>query len=321
MNSINAKHLREFLTLSKIGNIAAAAKVLYITPQGLSKTIGKMEADLGVALFYRTRQGMILTPEGELLQKKAGFIIDELESISTLRFMTSGPEEDSNTISTIYLDLTNGEIEYFGFDQIKTFMDQNPGTEVVVNECSDHEIQKHVLDGMVDIGICEGPINSQLFRGYFLHHCRHCLVINKENPLSRRESLTFADLNGEPLIIQSTAYAAYENNMNRCLKAGFTPKIAYHASNLETAHLMASHGRGIVISVESVVEHSRLTETYPNLTVVPFADSEDCNIDLFMIVRKEGKTRPEVHLLEEFIKRWADDLQRNERNDPSDAHG
>ncbi len=306
MNSINAKHLREFLTLSKVGNIAAAAKVLYITPQGLRKTIGKMEEDLGVSLFYRTRQGMILTPEGELLQKKAGYIIDELESIYTLRFLN--PDIQSET-KTIYMDITNGEIEYFGFEQIKTFMDRNPGTEIILNECSDHEIQKHILEGTVDIGICEGPINSQLFRGHFLHHCRHCLVINKENPLSKRESLTFADLKGEPLIIQSTAYAAYENNMNRCMKVGFVPKIAYHACNLETAHYMASQGRGIVISVENVVKNTRVTETYPNLAAVPFAESENCNIDLFLIVKRDEKTRAEIHLLEEFIKEWAQGLK------------
>lgn len=309
MNSINAKHLREFLILSKTGNIAAAAKILYITPQGLSKTIGKMEADLGVTLFYRTRQGMVLTEAGTLLQEKANLIIEELESIKTLRPTGSHPSsQEGQKKTTIYVDMTNGEIEYFGLDKVQAFMEQNPSIQVIVNECSDQEIQKHVLDGSTDIGLCEGPINNQLFRGHFLHHCRHCLVINKDNPLSKRNSLTFKDLEGEELIFNSTAFSAYDNNMNRCLKNGFIPKIAFHSANLENAHLMASRGMGVVISVEDVVEKSHLTEIFDNLVVVPFAEDEDCFIDIFMILKRDGNIKPEVYLLEQFIKKWAENL-------------
>lgn len=261
-----------------------------------------MENDLGVKLFYRTKQGLILTQEGTVLQKKAVHIIEELESINGDLLRDAG-----NTAATadekkkIYLEMTNGEIEYFGLDRMQLFMDANPSVEVIVNECSGHEIQKHVLDGEVDIGLCEGPINNHLFHGTFLHYCRHCLVINKSNPLSKRPFLTFRDLKGENLIFNSKAFAAYNNNMNRCLKAGFAPQIAYHSANLENAHLMASRGMGIVISVEDVVEKQHLTEIFDNLVVVPFAEDEDCCIDIYMITKRGGAVKPETLLLGEFI--------------------
>lgn len=309
MTSINAKHLREFLVLSKAGNLTAAAKTLYISPQGLSKTIGKMENDLGVKLFYRTKQGLILTPEGAVLQKKAIHIIEELESINGDLLRNAGSTvANLEEKKRVYLEMTNGEIEYFGLDRIQMFMDANPSIEVVVNECSDHEIQKHILDGEVDIGLCEGPINNNLYHGTFLHYCRHCLVINKSNPLSRRKSLTFKDLKGENLIFNSKAFAAYNNNMNRCLKAGFTPQIAYHSANLENAHLMASRGMGIVISVEDVVEKQHLTEIFDNLVVVPFAEGEDCCIEIYMITKKNGAVKPETLLLGDYIASWASTL-------------
>lgn len=53
-----------FLAVLKSGNLAAAAKTLYISPQAASSHIAQLEEELGVTLFSRSRTGMELTEDG-----------------------------------------------------------------------------------------------------------------------------------------------------------------------------------------------------------------------------------------------------------------
>ena len=56
-----------FYEVAKAGNISRAAKVLFISQPAISKSIVKLEEQLGVRLFVRNSRGVSLTAEGELL--------------------------------------------------------------------------------------------------------------------------------------------------------------------------------------------------------------------------------------------------------------
>ncbi len=63
--SLNA--LRAFAVAARHLNLTAAAKELFVTPSALSHQIRNLEQHLGVSLFHRTRQGLRLTQEGEVI--------------------------------------------------------------------------------------------------------------------------------------------------------------------------------------------------------------------------------------------------------------
>ena len=54
-----------FVTVVESGNFASAAAILHVTRSALGKTIARLEARLGVALFQRTTRRQLLTEEGE----------------------------------------------------------------------------------------------------------------------------------------------------------------------------------------------------------------------------------------------------------------
>ena len=63
----NLSSYRIFYVVAEKGNISKAAKELYISQPAISKSIQKLEDNLGVRLFDRSSRGVTLTPEGELL--------------------------------------------------------------------------------------------------------------------------------------------------------------------------------------------------------------------------------------------------------------
>ena len=54
-----------FITVCDYGGITPAAEDLFLTPQALSKSIRKLEEELGSPLFFREKSGLVLTPFGE----------------------------------------------------------------------------------------------------------------------------------------------------------------------------------------------------------------------------------------------------------------
>lgn len=66
-NALSLDALRALDAIDRKGSFAAAAETLYKVPSALSYTIAKLEADLDVALFDRSKQKAQLTPAGQLL--------------------------------------------------------------------------------------------------------------------------------------------------------------------------------------------------------------------------------------------------------------
>ncbi len=68
------RNMRAFLAVAKTGNLTAAAGEIGLTQPALTKTIRRLEADYGAALFERTSRGMVLTDAGETLLARARLI-------------------------------------------------------------------------------------------------------------------------------------------------------------------------------------------------------------------------------------------------------
>ncbi len=66
---LNEIKIKYFLVLSELLNVSAAAKVLHITQQALSKQISQLEQELDCILFTRVSRGVVLTESGAVMQK------------------------------------------------------------------------------------------------------------------------------------------------------------------------------------------------------------------------------------------------------------
>src|SRR6185437_3496495 len=70
----NAALLRDFLAVAGTGGVSAAAQTLGVSQPALTKSIRRLEAHYGLALFERRARGMALTPFGETLLAHAKLI-------------------------------------------------------------------------------------------------------------------------------------------------------------------------------------------------------------------------------------------------------
>ena len=88
---MNTDQLRYFITAAQLENLSRAAEVLYVNQPALSKSIGKLEAELGTPLFDRNGKKLTLNPQGERFMDCATLVLRELElAEADLRRMGSG---------------------------------------------------------------------------------------------------------------------------------------------------------------------------------------------------------------------------------------
>lgn len=77
------KQLRYFLVISECGNISAAAEKLHISQPALSLAVKKLEEELEVSLFKRTKNSIALNDNGKLVQKYAKQILLQTDKLKS----------------------------------------------------------------------------------------------------------------------------------------------------------------------------------------------------------------------------------------------
>jgi molybdate transport repressor ModE-like protein len=92
---IDPRALKVFLAVCRAGSISGGARLINISQPSVSNTISNLELTIGSSLFERARSGIVLTPEGEVLLRRAeaidALLRDAEEEIRLVRDDMIGP--------------------------------------------------------------------------------------------------------------------------------------------------------------------------------------------------------------------------------------
>lgn len=146
-----------FYTVAKAGNISKAANQLYISQSAISKSISKLEAELGTALFARSSKGVTLTEEGQVLYEYVERAFDSLNM---------GEENLKNYkelgIGHIRIGVSTSLCKHILLDYLKDFIKENPNIKFSIDCHSTLNTIKLLKNDDIDIGlIC----NTELPKG------------------------------------------------------------------------------------------------------------------------------------------------------------
>lgn len=90
----NFEYYKVFFYVSQYSNITRAAEVLRLTQPSITKSIQNLEIQLGCRLFERSKRGVTLTPEGQMLyqriQSACRTIFEAEEELERMKSMESG---------------------------------------------------------------------------------------------------------------------------------------------------------------------------------------------------------------------------------------
>ena len=139
---------RIFYAVANTGNISKTAKELYISQPAISKSIQKLEENMGVKLFERSSRGVTLTPEGELLYTHVK---------SAFETLTLGEEKLRRSVALGIGNLTIGVsstlCKYILLPYLEKFIKKFPHINISIDCQSTHHTLKLLEEGRLDIGL------------------------------------------------------------------------------------------------------------------------------------------------------------------------
>lgn len=142
-------------TVARTGSFAKAAEELYISRSALSTTVGRIEQELGVALFRRTGSGAVLTDEGMEYLRYANTISrlwSELtENISAFASLQRG---------SVSLGSVGPIFHFVLLDLLQAFTARYPNIRVDIYDQSGNIVESNLASGEIELGLLHLPVET-----------------------------------------------------------------------------------------------------------------------------------------------------------------
>ena len=186
------EQLRQLVAVERCGTISAAAEEMNITQPSLSRSIRRLERDLGQELFDRGHNSVRLNAAGELAVSHAKRILADV------RLMRDDFDELAKRERTIRIAsvapaptwrLTALVVERF------------PGTILGPELMGESQAQEQLLNRDSDLAILRRPMALPTLRSVPLMTEDLYASVPTGHPLARRASVSFSDLDGEPFLL------------------------------------------------------------------------------------------------------------------------
>jgi LysR family transcriptional regulator, nitrogen assimilation regulatory protein len=188
------RQLRYFRQIVADGSFTRAADRLHVAQPALSRQVKKLEAEFGVNLLIRSREGVKLTPAGILLQEYAQRILQEFEAARAALVGVHG----QRLVLRMGAPPSMGEVM---FARLAQHYRKHQTVRLLPMDVWSRDVPERLRDGRLDIAIVTHPqldpkisLTSLLTEPIYLIGPRHAKI----GPIKN-----FASLAGIPLICMS----------------------------------------------------------------------------------------------------------------------
>jgi len=294
---MNLRQIRYFCGIVESGSAVAAAERLHVAPTAISMQVAQLEGALGGELFDRSRRPMEPTALGRFLYPRAKEIL-----LTVAHLEDDAREVAAGHIGWLTIGYTRSSMFSVLPRAIRAFKATHPEVQLeLITMLSEHQPEQ-LLAGRIQVGIAryiEAPashpslLHTKLFADPF------CLAVPPGHPLSRRDSIAAAELNGVTFITYpKDVQSRFADRALALLRAaGVEPVVAHEALEIHTALGLVASGLGCCLVGRSVIEGSRR-----DISFVRVADLPGDASTVFAVTRAAEPTKA----LQAFLAALAD---------------
>jgi len=177
-----------FRHIVEAGSITHGSARANLALGAASTRIRNMEETLGAPLLTRGRQGVAPTPAGRALLTHARAMLSQADRLrEDLGAYTGGLAGQVRLLSN-----TNALAEFLP-EALSSFLAAHPNVSVDLEERLSDEIVGLIAEGVGDIGIVAGTVDTGALETYPFRKDKFVLVVSKGHPLAGKKSVPFAE--------------------------------------------------------------------------------------------------------------------------------
>ena len=236
--------LRYFTVLAEELHFGRAARRLSITQPPLSQAIAKLERELGVPLFERTRRRVALTLAGAtFLEESRATLARAAQAVELAQRAHRG---EVGRLAVGYLAATAFTLLPL---VLRDFSRGFPGVKLELRELTIPQQHAALLRGDIDVAILRPPVSEAELASEIILAEPFVLALPARHPLRSLHRVPAKRLAGEPFVMfpRQPGLVNHDLVMDFCLRAGFTPRVAQEAYQTHTVVGLVSAGIGIAL--------------------------------------------------------------------------
>ncbi|HBW35559.1 LysR family transcriptional regulator [Desulfosporosinus sp. BICA1-9] len=242
------RQLEYFEAVSRLRSFTKAASELCVAQPSITVAIRKLEEELGIPLFERSRKKISLTLEGEIFLQKANRILGEIQD--TFKVMND-LRPDLKRILRLGIPPSLGS---WMFPLIYSdYAGKYPTVKLMVHEMGTHEIIQQLLDEKIELGFIVMYKPMPMFELLPVSEGELLLLLPSDHPLKQYARVPFELLINERFIMYYEGTYIYSKVMEECNRHQFKPDVLCTPSQIATLFNLVANGSGISFILDDAV--------------------------------------------------------------------
>jgi len=260
------RHLRYFVTVAEELSFSRAAERLHVSQPSLSSQIKKLEEELGVGLFDRSRRRIRLTDAGRFFLEQSQRLFAELErDVRAVRRVGRGE------VGRLTLGFVPAAANDALPPLLRVFRGRFPDVELSMHEMNPGQLVDALHDKRIDAAFFYVPFEDPALEFATVLRESLVLVLPDEHPLAAEREVDVRALANEPFVLPAPYRGAglREKIEELCQRSGFVPRVVQEAWLVQTAAGLTASGVGVTMVPASLQNLQKTGVVYKRVRGLP----------------------------------------------------
>ncbi|MFH5185143.1 LysR family transcriptional regulator [Paenibacillus sp. TAB 01] len=220
------QQIEYFQAVAQLQHFTKAAERLSVSQSTLSRSIAKLEEELGVPLFERAGRGVSLNAYGELFYKRTHRVLQDIEEAKQEIWDLLKP--DYGTLSFAFLKSLGGfEVPRL----VSRFLAEHPQVQFQLYQKSSSEMMEQLLSGEIDYCLSSMTEERPDIEWEYLWTEDLCVYVGSRHPLAQRNGISLYEIAEERIVALKKGYGTRTIFDELFREAGLMPNITFEGED------------------------------------------------------------------------------------------
>jgi DNA-binding transcriptional LysR family regulator len=287
------RQLEYFVAVAADLNFSRAAQRIHVVQSALSASVARLEKELGVELFDRSKRQIVLTAPGEV------FLQHAREVIHTAARARSSVAEYRDQLTG---NITLGTLMSWGGLNLAAVLEEFRRVHPLVTVQLGQSLTgsaghlEAIADGKMDLALVSLSASpSRLVAVRELMHEPMVFVCESSHPLTRRRHVKLTDLDGQDFIQFPRGWGIRQRLDAGFAAAGVQPTSAYEVADYAIAAELVRHRLAATVLPISAAER------FPDLRVIPLSPPMTWTLYLASAESQTGAVKALVDTITRYV--------------------
>lgn len=239
------QQLEYALAIGRTGSFVLAAEQCFVTQPTLSMQVKKLEEEIGITIFDRSRQPVTVTDAGRIFLDQARVVIREKNRLMEVLSSAKGEVAGDFRLGIIPT-LAPYLVPLF----LAKFVEKFPGVKLEVEELTTAIIIERLKAESLDAGILATPLDEPQLHEKFLFNEPYVAYLSRKHQLWAKKQLRTEDVDATDIWLLSDGHCMKNQVLqlcNRRKEKGNGMHFEFRSGSIETLRRMVDTGKGMTI--------------------------------------------------------------------------